>query len=258
MDLTLTLVIMFLVPLLVVLIPIMIGERYGQYQARKLRAADAVSVGSVVTAALGLLAFILAFTFQMASNRYDNRKQLLVQEVDHIRTAFLRSGLIHEPIRSKTKELLIEYVNLRVDLVFDPSKIGYSYTRSEQILDSCWRFAETLAKEDRSSEVYALYTSSINDLYSSYNERLTVVMEFRIPKVVFWILGIITVLSMLALGYQFGISGKGNFNFNLLLAIIFAVVMLLIMVLDHPETGLVKVSQQPMIKLQKELTGAGR
>jgi hypothetical protein len=58
---------------------------------------------------------------------------------------------------------------------------------------------------------------------------------------------------MLILGYLFGISGKGSFKLNLLLAIIFALVMFLIFALDRPETGLAKMNQRPMITLQHQL-----
>ena len=51
---------------------------------------------------------------------------------------------------------------------------------------------------------------------------------------------------MLALGYQFGISGKGSFRINLLLAIVFAMVVFLILALDRPETGVAKLNQKTM------------
>jgi hypothetical protein len=61
---------------------------------------------------------------------------------------------------------------------------------------------------------------------------------------------------MLSLGYHFGISGKGNLSINLILAFIFAVVMLLILALDRPETGIAKLNQKPMLTLQKQLQAA--
>lgn len=80
-------------------------------------------------------------------------------------------------------------------------------------------------------------------------------LEYRIPPAILWVLTIITFLSMLALGYQFGISGKGSFRINLLLAIVFAMVMFLILALDRPETGLAKMNQKPMLTLQQQLKG---
>lgn len=244
---------MFLIPLLLVLIPIFIGQRYGMYRTKKATDMQHTPVGTVVGSTFGLLAFMLAFTFQIVTSRYDTRKELLVDEVSNIRTTYLRAGLIPEPYRSESKKLLVRYVDLRVELAKDLSKLDLARAQSEHILDTLWSYSEKLGELDRSSENYALFISSVNDLVDNYNQRITMSLEFRIPVVILWALFFITFFSMFALGYQFGISGKGSFRINLLLGIIFAVVMFLILALDRPETGLAKINQKPMFTLQQQL-----
>jgi hypothetical protein len=70
---------MFFIPLLVVLTPILIGQRYGISRTKKSPNLQNASVGSVVGAAFGLLAFMLAFTFQIAASSYNERKELLLE-----------------------------------------------------------------------------------------------------------------------------------------------------------------------------------
>jgi hypothetical protein len=244
---------LFFIPFLVVLIPILIGQRFGVYRKKEQDELQHTPVGTVVGSAFALLAFMLAFTFQIVTNRYDARKELLLDEVTNIRTTYLRSGLLKEPVRSESKKLLLEYIDIRAELARDTTKLGSSVSRSHQILGSLWKYAETLAEEDRSSEVYALYTQSINDLVDNLNQRISMTFEYRIPNIILWILFIITFFSMFMLGYQFGISGKGSFQINVLLAIIFAVVMFLIISLDRPEIGLARLNQKPVLSLQKQL-----
>ncbi len=244
---------MFLIPLLVVLIPIFLGQRYGIYRSKKSEDMQHTPVGTVVGSTFGLLAFMLAFTFQIVANRYDTRKELLVDEVTNIRTTYLRAGLIPEPMRNETRNLLVEYVDHRVQLASDLSKLGIMMSRSQQIQDTLWKYCEKLGELDRSSENYSLFISSVNDLVENYNQRVTMTLEFRIPVVILWALFIITFFSMLALGYQFGISGKGSFRINLILGIIFAIVMFLILALDRPETGLAPINQKPVFTLQQQL-----
>ena len=244
---------MFFIPLVVVLIPILLGQRYGIYLNKKSGDMQHAPVGSAVGAAFGLLAFMLAFTFQIAASRYEARKTLLLDEVTNIRTTYLRAGLVPEPFRSDTRKLLVEYVDLRIELAADQSKLGSVIGRSQEILDTLWKHAESLASIDRSSEVYALFTGSVNDLVDNFNHRVSMTLEYRIPSTILWVLFFIAFFSMLALGYQFGLSGKGNFRINLLLAVIFAMVMFLILALDRPETGLAKLNQKPMITLQQQL-----
>ena len=246
---------MFFLPFISVLIPILLGQRYGQYRKMKTEEAQHTPVGSVVGAAFGLLAFMLAITFQIAANRYDARKELLLEDVTNIRTTYLRAGLIPEPYRSNTKKFIVEYVDLRVDLVTDLSKLDVDLSRSQQILDSLWKYTEALAEQDRSSEVYSLYTTAVNDMVDSHNQRIAVALQYRIPDTVLIVLFIISFISMFVLGYQFGISGKGSFRLIILLSIIFAFVMFLILALDQPEKGLATINQKPMVSLQQQLHG---
>ena len=246
---------MFVIPLLIVLVPLYIGQYYGILHAKKLSELQHTPVGTVVGTAFGLLAFMLAFTFQISSTRYDERKALLLEEVTNIRTTYLRAGLIPEAYRYNVKKQLVEYVDLRLDLSKDNNKLDYVLSRSQQILDNFWNLAETLAVQDRSSEAYALFTTSVNDLVDNYNQRVTMTIEYRIPAAIIWVLSVIAFLSMLVLGYQFGISGKGSFIINLLLAFVFALVMFLILALNRPETGIAKLNQKPMLTLQKQLHG---
>jgi hypothetical protein len=77
-NIILQLAAMFLIPFFAVLIPILIGQRYGIYRSKKQEIKEHAQIGSVVGAAFGLLAFILAITFQIAANRFQDRKDLLL------------------------------------------------------------------------------------------------------------------------------------------------------------------------------------
>ena len=244
---------LFFIPFFVVLIPTIIGHRFGIYRRKDQDELQHAPVGTIVGSAFALLAFMLAFTFQIATNRYDARKELLLEEVTNIRTTYLRAGLLKEPMRSDAKKLLLEYIDIRAELARDTSKLEVALSQSQLILNSLWDYAEALAEEDRSSEVYALFTQSVNDLYDNYNQRITMTFEYRIPPLINWILLIIAFFTMFTIGYQFGISGKGSFRINVFLAIIFGVVMFLITSLDRPEKGLARLNQKPVFSLEKQM-----
>ena len=238
---------------LIVMIPVIIGRRFGVYHIKKSPDLKDAPIGTVVAAAFGTLAFLLAFIFQIAANRYIDRKALLLEEVTNIRKTYLQAGLLTEPMRSDARKQIVEYADIRVGIGSDTSKLSFALSRSQQILDTLWGYTETLAAHDRSSEVYSLFTTSVNDLVDNFNHRVTMTFDYRIPPMVLWILFIVVFFTMLILGYQFGISGKGSLTINVVLALIFVVIMLLIISLDRPETGLAKLNQKPMVTLQKQL-----
>jgi hypothetical protein len=243
--------------LLLTLSSIVVAIQIGQWLGRralnhKADLSDA-PIGSVVGAALGLLAFMLAFTFQITTNRLDTRKELLLEEVGSIRDAYLRAALLPEPQRTESRKLLREYVDVRVAVATNHGVLHLAIDRSEAIHRALWAQAEALAALDRSSEVYSMFTSSLNDLIKLHHKRVTVLLYYKIPPVIMWVLFFIAFFSMMILGFQFGISSKGHIVVHFTLALIFVGVMWLILALDRPEEGFLKVNQQPLFSLQQQI-----
>jgi hypothetical protein len=248
---TLHLVWFILIPFILVLAPMLIGQLYGINQSKKVPDLQRTPVGSVTGAAFGLLAFLLAFTFQIAATRFDARKKLLLDEVTNMRTTYLRAEFLPEPFRTDTRKLIVDYVNVRVELTKDASRLDYAMSRSQQILDSLWYKTAQLPKTNLSPAIFSLFASSVNTLVDNYNQRVTINLEYRIPPIIFLVLFFVTFFCMLVLGYQFGISGKGNFKIFTLLALTFSAVMFLILVLDNPRLS--KLNQKPLLTLQHQL-----
>jgi len=81
-------------------------------------------VGSI----LALLAFLLAVTMGMASDRFDARRGIVLDEANSIGTTYLRAGYLPEPASSQIRELLREYVPLRIvvtDAHAGPTRRGH-------------------------------------------------------------------------------------------------------------------------------------
>src|SRR5690349_19575067 len=170
-------------PLSLILIAVSIGNKIG-IKYREKSGLDYGIMGSVVGASLGLLAFMLAFTFDIAATRYDSRKQLFLDEVTSIRTAYMEAGLLKDTPRIACKKLLEENVDLRVEMARDPRTLDKVKQRTTEIHAALWQQAEALAREDRSSEIYALFTNAVSEVIGLQNRRVVVALQFRIPHVV--------------------------------------------------------------------------
>lgn len=213
-------------------------------------------IGAVVGSTLGLLAFLLAFTFGLAAARFDLRRQLLLDEVNSINTCDLRAGLIPEPLRIATRRLLRDYVQTRIELAEDPRRLPQLLPafleKSQGQLDTLWQQAEQVAEADRNSEMYALFVTSVHDVIDLHSKRV-VVGQYRIPGSIWIALYVVAILSMIAVGYHFGIDGTRDLSVNLLLAFSFSVVIALIADLDNPSAGSLYVSQRPLLDLNQRL-----
>ena len=247
-----------LITIIIVIVPAWLGTRVGiWYKKRIFPGLDLSPVGSVVAAALGLFAFMLAFTFQLTASRFDTRKELVMNQVVAMRTTWLRAGLLKDSNRIAVRNIMKEYVDLHATLATGPVSVEAFSRRAGQLHDSLWMQAEALAREDRSSEVYALFTSSVNELIDLYKRRAVISLHYRIPEIILTILYFISFFSMFILGFQFGITGKGNLPIALVLAINFAAVMWLIFALDDPTLRILTVNHQQVFELQREI-GSGQ
>lgn len=210
-------------------------------------------IGSAVAGALGLFAFMLAFTFQIVGERYSKRRELFLSEISDIRTSYLYAGLVPEPIRSQARKMIVSYVDIRVDMVQGVSGLEQTKIKSQVILDSLWSYSETLAAQDRSSEAYSLFIASISQLVQMYNERIAVALQTQLPRTILYVLAFVGFFSMMAHGYSFGIAGRLSLAINVVFAMTFAAVMWLVLALDNPEAGLIRIDHRALLHLRDQL-----
>jgi hypothetical protein len=235
-----------------IVLSVEIGYRVGIVRARKSEREREAPIDSMVGSTLGLLAFMLAFTFGMASSRYDARKQFVVDEANAIRAADLRAQLFAEPRRSTIRALLLEYVDVRLQGVLQPSELPNAIKRSEQIHQTLWSNIASMGPEVAPPDRVAL-SGAIIEMINLHTKRLNAVTHNRIYGAIWVALYSLAVLAMGMLGYRAGMSGRRSPLAILILALAFSAVLVLINDLDRPQQGLVKVSQQTLIDLQTNL-----
>ena len=242
----------FLLSVSVVLFSIVVGFAIGLRQRAGGAAPAEGPIGSIIGALLGLLAFLLTFTFGMASSRFDARRQLLLSEVNAIGTTALRAQTLPEPERSACLSLFREYVDIRVEAAGNPFRIKNALAESDSLQDDLWANAVSISSK-MNSPIGALFVSSLNEVIDLHTSRKTVVLLYRIPITIWIGLGMVTMLSMGAVGFQFGLFGKHHWGLGLVLAMTFSTVVLLITVLDRPYDDLAKVNHGAMLELQQKL-----
>ena len=71
---------LFILTTIVFSIAAELGFRVGKFKHARLEKGQNPQVSTILGASLALLAFFLAFTFNMAGSRYDDRKKLVVDD----------------------------------------------------------------------------------------------------------------------------------------------------------------------------------
>jgi hypothetical protein len=101
----------------------------------------------VIPATLTLLGLLIGFSFSLATNRYDQRKNYEEAEAKAIRTEYMRTDLLSPPDAARVRQLLKDYLNLRV--LFYESRDQHQLRRinaqTAQLQTELWSAVEAAA-----------------------------------------------------------------------------------------------------------------
>jgi hypothetical protein len=207
----------------------------------------------ILAATLTLLGLIIGFTFSMAVNRYDQRKNYEEAEANAIGTEYVRAGLLPASDASKVRELLTNYVHQRV---------LYYTTRNARELDQVnaatarlqadlWSVVQVRA-EAQPTPVMALAVAGMNDVLNSQGYTQAAWWN-RIPVAAWVLMGAIAICCTLLLGFT-SRRCDGKSMRSLILPLIVSISFFLIADLDAPRGGVIRVKPQNLMTLYS--TGA--
>lgn len=230
-----------------------VGFRLGRWRRARMPEGEKTPASAIMGSTLGLLAFMLAFTFGMSGSRFDARKQLVLDEASAVLRAHQRAQFLPEPQRSECSRLLRDYVELRVQVATrrSLSEMQELVTRSEGIQNALWKEATTLA--DRPSGGLSIFIQSLSELTDLQMKRVRAAVWNRIPPAIVLTLYGIAFLALTAMGYGAGLAESRTTVPSVMLILTFSAIIVLIVDLERPRQQLFEVSQQPMADVARRI-----
>ncbi len=209
------------------------------------------SIRPVIGSLLGMLAFVLAFTFSMSADNHKMRKQNVLEEANIIEYVYLRADLLPDELQYEVKTLLKEYTDIRINAVTN-NQYTEALKRTEELHRLLWEKAITLSKNK--AEIKSnLFVNAVNRLIEIHNKRLEVGLYYRISESIWIALLLISTLAMIVLGIQHGLARKRNLIIIFPLCMAYGALISLVIDLDRPQQGLIKVGSQSMQSVQKKI-----
>ena len=232
------------------------GYRLGR-ALREKRSAEEATASVISGSVLGLAAFMMAFTVGMVSERYDSRRALVREDADAIRTAWMRTDFLPRPDRAEAVGILRRYVDQRVKYArasnLDAAGTQAALAEATAMQDRLWDTAVANARLDMNSDVAALYIESLNEVVRVHTARVSVAIHARTPNELWLVLYAVTILAVFAMGYHNALAGSKRSAVQAVLIVSFAMVMAVIASLDRPDSGILKVSQRPLVELGRAM-----
>ena len=234
------------------LLAAVVGGRIGRRLQTRLGDQERFQLFGVQASLLGLLALLLGFSFAMGQTRYDVRRRLVVDEANAIATSRLRALAVPEPTGSELRVLLDAYVESRLIIVRARGErdVGAAIAESERLQREIWSRAASLAKADPRSIPVGLLLQSLNEMIDLHTSRLGAARN-HIPSTVLAVLTLVAIAAMGWVGASFGSVGRRGTATTLILSALIALVVAMIVDLDQPRSGIVRVSQLPLVEIQR-------
>jgi hypothetical protein len=227
------------------------GWRIGRRHVGDRGPASLLGLAAVESAVFALLGLLLAFSVSGGLQRFDERRQLIVQEANAISTAYDRLDLLEPDERTAVKAKLKAYLESRIEIYREPIEFDIVNERAIYAKEAAERTA-ALQADLWSAAVAACPNAAYKTTCSILLPNISAIFEIALqrwsanekhpPAIIFVMLfGLGLVGSLLA---GFGMAASETQSRIHVLAFAFALAFALFVVtnLEFPRLGFIRVN----------------
>lgn len=229
-----------------------LGRRLGKRRlARDLESARA-GLGAVEGAVFGLLGLLIAFTFQGAAARFDGRRALIVQEANNVGTAWSRLDLLPATAQPVLRDLFRRYLDSRLEIYRmapDAAAAWAALEKSNSLQREIWNAATAACRTDEGRAVTMLVLPPLNAMFDITTTRTMALMHHP-PAIIFGCLFGLALGCALLAGYGMSGSRERSWAHMLGFAAIMAAAVYLIVDLEFPRIGMIRVDKADVVLLE--------
>jgi hypothetical protein len=171
----------------------LLGRRFGEQRAAP-EGASLSGPAAIEASVFALLGLLVAFSFSGSETRLQNRRELIVREVDAIGTAYLRLDLLPEADRAALKKDFREYVGARVayyDKLLNLDASRAERANVEEIQRRIWTRAVSATARVPDMRASLILLPSLNEMFDVTTQR-DAALHMHIPLAIFVFLALLS------------------------------------------------------------------
>ena len=221
----------------------------GRCMGRRLRGKDGVKPSKFDDASVGLLSLLLAFSFGTSIAKHDQRRLAVVADANAIGDFYTCAGMLKEPSRTKLQAVIRQYAQLRFDLNRRPPRPGdleEALARFGRMHDQMTTLVEQEVSEG--TPIAVSLVNTLNSVTSSQTSRLAAYMD-RLPTSIVFLLYTSAIVTGLLIGREQGFEGSTDVAGTVCFILLVSIAVYVTLGLNRPESGLIRVSQEPIERL---------
>jgi len=232
-----------------------VGRRIGLRRMRQDPDTAREGVGAAEGAVFALLGLLIAFTFSGAAQRFDQRRNLIVEEANAIGTAYLRIDLAAPDRQPALRDSFRRYLAARLDVyekIPDLAAVEVAMANANRLQREIWAqaIAATWTPAAHPSAA-VLFLPALNAMIDITTTR-TMATRFHPPMVIFVLLIVLALAAALLAGHAMAASKTRSWAHVVVFAGALAVSLYVILEVEYPRLGLIRVDSfdQALVDLQ--------
>lgn len=210
-------------------------------------------IGYVVTSVYALLGLLVGFTFNIAVDRYESRRELVVRDATAIEQLYLQAQLLAEPHRSRFSNLLVRYSENHLELAqaeLNHAETAKLIAEDDALKRDLWTATVPAFQSIRTIDFSSSFVDSVNEVIRTDAERKEI-RRAQIPLTIIYLLMLYSIIAAGLLGAVMK-SRKGELVSIVLLGLS-TMALMLIADINRPVNGTVHESQEPMEQMLHRL-----
>jgi hypothetical protein len=226
------------------------GRHLGVRYLKREGASSMAGLSTIEGAVFGLMGLLLAFTISGALQRFDERRQLVIQEATAVSTAYDRLGLLEGDAANDLRTRLKSYVGARVDLYrmphdFSPRKNEEVFSDDQQhrlleLKAKAWDAAVAACPKPRFQPACPLALTALSNVFEVARLRAGAA-EKHPPRIIYFLLfGLGLGCSMLA-GFGMAAAGSRSLLHTVTFAGVLATALYIVTDMEYPRLGLIRI-----------------
>lgn len=220
------------------------GRRIGARRLAMEGKSASSGLGTIEGAIFGLMGLILAFSFSGALSRFEARRHLVVEEANHIGTAWLRIDLLAPESQPAMRDLFRRYLDSRIEAyrkVPDMVAVNAELERSARLQSEIWAHAVDASRKSEIPSAPMLLLPALNAMIDITTTR-TEASRLHPPLIIFVMLGTLTLACSLFAGYEMATRRNLNMLHSVGFALVLATTVYVIIDLEYPRVGMIRMT----------------
>lgn len=240
-------------PAVVLLVGILLFFEMGRWLGRRERQTGIpTGIGSLEAAVFGLLGLMIAFTFGGAAQRWDKRRDLVVQETNAIGTAYLRLDLLEAADRDGLQATFKEYVRARLAVyqrLPDVDAALQELEHANQLQTVIWTALVPACRKDSTGTNTRMLLPAVNDMID-ITTTLTRSAFAHPPAIIFILLYMLAMAASMIAGHGMAKDAHRRWLHQIGYALMMAGSVYVILEIEYPRLGFVRMSDADMALVQ--------